>query len=151
MNWKKAILYGLALWVFVFVVISVIMFIPALADELTWQTILDLIAIAVLVLIFGSLYFKKHAASFGRGLLIGIVWAIVSTILDLAITVPLFIMPKDQGYGDFYSEWNVWAGLSIIIILAGLSAVLFSKKGEIKSVTQTAQPQPMGGEKKEQG
>lgn len=141
MNWKKIILYGVLLWVFIFVVISVIMFIPTLTGKLTLQKILDLMAVVILVLIFGRLYFKKQPANFGQGILIGIVWVLATTILDLTITVPLFIQPKGESYGDFYSQWDIWVGLALVILVAGLAAVWFSKKGESPPLTSEVGPE----------
>ncbi len=130
MNYKKTLLYGLLLWVLIFVVISIIMFVPALAGKLTLQKVLYLVALAVLALTLGRLYFKKQPANFGQGILVGLVWVTVSTLLDLIITVPLFIQPKGESYGDFYGQWNLWLGLALVILMAGLAAVLFSKKSE---------------------
>jgi len=138
MNLKKAALYGVLIWIFIFIVISIIIFIPALADKLTMQKVLNLTGVAILILIFGNSYFKKYPANFGQGLLVGTVWVIVSTILDLVITVPLFVKPKRESYGDFYSEWDIWVGLGIMILFAGIAAILFSKK-ESKSITETTE------------
>src|SRR4030042_4475460 len=120
MNLKKAILYGVLLWVFSFVVVSVIMFIPVLADKLQLQSILNKLAVLILVLILAASYFKKSPAKFAQGLLVGVVWVLVGTILDLAITLPLFVRPSGQNYADFYGDWLLWLGLVLTVLLTGI-------------------------------
>ena len=113
MNIKRAILFGVLLWVFVFVIISIIMFIPALAGRRLTQSIIFWVVNIPLVLLLAKWYFKTVVPTVKNGLILGVLSLIVTTVLDLIITVPLFV----KSYAAFYGDWTLYVGYAEIIII----------------------------------
>ena len=67
MNWKKLIGFGLLFYVIIFVVWSVIIFVPGLSK--TWQWVVGFIANAVVAFFLAHWYFcKAEDKSFNKGL-----------------------------------------------------------------------------------
>ena len=125
MNWKKLILFGLLFWVIIFAVWSIVIFIPGISE--TWEWVVGLVANAVVALFLTKWYFKSAEGdrNFGKGLLVGLGMLVVATILELAITVPLFIKGD---YAGFYGQWQMWLGFVIILVFAGMAGVCKCKK-----------------------
>lgn len=113
MNLKRAIGFGILLWIFIFVIYSVIMFIPALKGKELAQNIIFWIINIPLVVILAKWYFIKETPSMKKGLFLGIIALATSTFLDIAITVPLFV----KSYGAYYTNWTVYAGYAETLIL----------------------------------
>ncbi len=110
-----AVLYGILLWLLIFVEVSIVMFMPALKDQQLTQSIIHLIILPILVLIVSYLYFKNKEASLINGLVLGVIFLVVGTILDLAITIPLFV----KNY-NFFMQWSLWVGFLEVIIFSSL-------------------------------
>jgi hypothetical protein len=77
-----------------------------------------------MVLICGYLYFSQVSGKALDGLVIGIYWLIIGTILDLIITVPLFV----KSYSGYYSNWMLWLGFALSVIAAIVSPLIFKKR-----------------------
>lgn len=116
-NWKSATMWAVISWVLVFVVISVIMFMPALIGKDMAQKALELIAIPIIVFFAAHMALKEEKSKSSDGIILGIYFIIVATALDLLITIPLFV----KSY-DFFSQWNLWAGYIETIAFAALAA-----------------------------
>lgn len=114
-NLKSILSYGALLWILIFMEVSIVMFIPGLS-KLT-QNILHLIILPLLALFCFIKHFKTTPASLRDGLLVGVYFLIVGTILDLIITIPLFV--KD--YSLFYTSWWLWVGYLEVLIIGSLS------------------------------
>ncbi len=114
-NWKSILSYGTLLWILIFVEVSIIMFIPGLS-ELT-QNCLHLIILPLLALFCFIKYFKSSTASAKNGFLAAVYFLVIGTILDLVITIPLFV--KD--YALFYSSWWLWIGYLEVLIIGALA------------------------------
>jgi uncharacterized membrane protein YtjA (UPF0391 family) len=122
-NWLAATGWAILYWVLIFVVISIIMFgLPSLSS--TNQNIISLIIEIGLVLFCAGMYFKKYPGTFVNGIILGVWFLIVGTVLDLLITVPLFV----KSYSAFYGTWNLWVGFVITILFSGLATGIFRKK-----------------------
>ena len=117
MNFKRALLFGLLLWVFIFVLWSVIMFMPFLADRITTQYIVWWVVEIVLVLLLAKWYFKQRKPNLKEGFLLGVVALLVTTVLDLAITVPLFV----KSYSQFYGDWRLYVGFVLLLATATIA------------------------------
>lgn len=124
MNIKRALLFGVLFWVFVFVIISIIMFIPTLSGRQLTQSIIFWVVNIPLVLLLAKWYFKKVSPTIKNGVTLGVITLLVATILDLIITVPLFV----KSYSAFYSNWTLYIGYAEVIILCALAG------GEFDSV-----------------
>jgi len=113
MNLKRAIIFGASVWIVVFVIISVLMFTPwfkesTLRIQATWW-ILEIPA----VLLLAKWYFKMDSPTIKKGLLLGIIGLLTGTLLDIIITVPLFV----KSYTMFYANWLMYIGFVWMLIL----------------------------------
>ena len=72
-----------------------------------------------LVSIVSWFYFKKVKSSLKEGFILGVMYVIVGTVLDLIITVPLFV--KD--YVAFFNSWLI-LGLLETIVIASIYGVV---------------------------
>ncbi|MBI4453694.1 hypothetical protein HY636_03545 [Candidatus Woesearchaeota archaeon] len=114
-NWKSATSYGVLLWLLIFVEVSVLMFMPALTGKELTQNILHMIILPVLVLFCAWMYFKNTPASAKDGFLLGVYFLVIGTVLDLLITIPLFVKTF-----DFYKEIWLWLGFLEVIVVCTL-------------------------------
>ena len=115
-NLRRATLWGILLWIFIFVEISILMFLPGLKDSYMGQRIVHLLVFALLVLFVTKWYFKTVQASTKEGFVVGIWFIIVGTVLDAIITIPLFV----KSYSFFYSDMYLWLGFLILIVVSTL-------------------------------
>jgi hypothetical protein len=115
-NWKMATLWGAILWVFIFVEVSVFMFAPPFQGNEFLQRILHLLVLPFLVVLCAYMYFKNTKPSLKAGLYLGIWFIIISTILDLAITIPLFVKSF-----ALFKEWSVWVGTAEVLAFSALT------------------------------
>lgn len=126
-NCKSIVMWGVLLWVLIFAVFSVIMFAPQLAGKASVQTALELIiAIPVLSSFAAFMALKGTKPTVKDGIVAGICFVIVETVLDLLITVPLFV----KSYATFYGSWELYAGSLETIIFSGIVGSYFSKRKE---------------------
>ena len=109
MNWKKAVLYGLALWVLMFVIISVFVGFKIYENVIT-QVIGALIGGGI------SYFFvrKIGASSMLKALMYGASFVVVGLILDFAVTKRF----NDQ----IFTTWTLWLGYGLVL-LTPLAAV----------------------------
>lgn len=116
---KRALLFGILCWIFIFVEVSVIGFTPGLSilDEhgFTLQplgiTVHFLILIG-LALFLSKQFYKKPVGGLSP-LLIGVIVIGTGFVLDALVTVPFFV--KD--YGHYYSKWTLWAGAALFVVV----------------------------------
>jgi hypothetical protein len=96
-----ATIWGIILWVLIFVVVTVMMFgFPGL-----YQNWMALIANPFLIIFCAWMYFKGVKGTVKDGIILGIYWIILGTILDLLVTIPLFV----KNY-SFLFQWTLWLG-----------------------------------------
>jgi hypothetical protein len=121
MNIKRALAFSLMLWAFIFVAWSIVMFIPALKDKLTAQHIVNWVLLIPMALLLAKWYFKKDSPSVKKGLYLGFFSLVIGAILDLAITISLFIGPQQGGYMAgltyYYTRWELWVGFVWFLVL----------------------------------
>lgn len=116
MKFKRAILFGILLWVLIFFEVSLLMFGFGLDGTQTSYYIWHYILLAFISIIVAMLYFRKKVnKGFGEGLKVGVVFTIVGLILDAVITVPLFV--KEY---SFFLDSFLWIGLIEGIVLTGI-------------------------------
>ncbi|HLC79327.1 MAG TPA: DUF5367 family protein [archaeon] len=94
MDLKRLALAGLALWVGIFVEVSVLMFGFNLTGESYY--ISHYILLAIICAIVAHFYFKNQKASALEGLKAGFAMVVVGIVLDAIITVPFFV--KDYSF-----------------------------------------------------
>tara|TARA_Y100000034_G_C6899253_1_gene415323 strand:- start:260 stop:628 length:369 start_codon:yes stop_codon:yes gene_type:complete len=122
MKLLKQISYGALLWVLIFFEVSILMFGFGLEDGLSYYITHYLLAIFLVALVT-ALYFRKENSNFIKGIKIGIIFAITGIILDLAITVPLFVKDYTLMFGDI----GLWIGIVLGIITAGVVGAVKNK------------------------
>jgi hypothetical protein len=114
MKLKRAISFGALLWVLIFFEVSILMFGLKLEPSALYYTI-HYILLAALTFGVAWLYFKgKIEAGIKEGLLVGIVCLLTGIVLDVIITIPLFV----KSY-SFFADIYLWIGfLETIVIFA---------------------------------
>ncbi len=120
-NYKSATLYGILLWILIFVEVTLLMFTPGLSQIV--QKLIHLVILIPLVWLCAKLYFNKAKASLKEGFLLGIYFLLIGTILDLLITLPLFVKSW-----SFYAQWSLWLGFLEGIIVCSLVGNWLKKK-----------------------
>ena len=90
----------------------------------TLQKVLDLILELIALIFCAGMYFKKYPGKFADGLLLGIWFIFIGTILDFAITIPLFVKSAFLLYGT----WSIWVGFVMTILVSGIVAEVMKKK-----------------------
>jgi hypothetical protein len=119
-KYLKIGLFGFLTWLIVFVV-SVLMFPLKTSQRLLFESIMPVV-ITCCAVFFANLYFKNLKANFlQEGLLIGVVWFIVS----LAIDLPLFLLegPMQMPLADYMMDIGV-TYLIIPIVTLGFGLLL---------------------------
>lgn len=81
---KKALIFGFLLWLVPFI-ISVIIFPLKTSLPALFESIMPVV-IAICVVLFSILYFKKlEAGFFKEGVILGITWFVICIVLDLLL------------------------------------------------------------------
>lgn len=109
----RAILLGILLWVLIFVEISIVQI--GLEIEGLMGQIIHYILLILFVVLCAAIYYRSRDEM--NGFVFGIFLLLVGNILDLIITIPLFI---EGGYAGFYSDLYMWIGFAIVIVVAGV-------------------------------
>jgi hypothetical protein len=120
MNIKRAIGFGIMMWVFIFAVFSIIMFLPFLEGKTTWQYVIYWVVLIPMVLLATKWYFKADPPAMKKGFLLGVIGLVVGSILDLAITVPLFIsqgISYGEGLAELYGNWQILVSFGLFLVL----------------------------------
>jgi len=121
MNLKRIIGYSILLWILIFVAYSIIMFLPWFKGNVERiQPGLWVVEIP-LILLWSKAYFKKVAPTWKSGIILGIAGLLIGTILDLVITVPLFV----KSYSMYYGNWLMYVGFVEMLILTTVAGAEF--------------------------
>ena len=105
MNWKKAIGFGILIWLIMFALVSATL---GWYDMLWFKIVLAIIAGIISLILAG--YVKP--SSMGKALAYGLVWVIIGVILDLIITM--------RFNGGIFSEWTLWLGYVLVLLAPAL-------------------------------
>lgn len=121
MNFKRALGYAVLLWFIIFVVISIVMFLPWFKDsQLRIMAAWWALEIPI-VLLWAKAYFKVETPTWKKGLYLGVAALIVSVVLDVIITVPLFV----KSYAAYFGSWMLYVGYLELLILTALAGAEF--------------------------
>lgn len=113
MNIKRAVGYSILLWVIIFVVISILMFLPWFKNSQSSVQIAWWFLAIPVTLFWAKLYFKADPPTAKKGFYLGIIGLIVSTILDAVITVPLFV----KSYSLYFGNLMLYVGYAELLVL----------------------------------
>jgi len=113
MKTLRAILLGVLLWILIFVEISIF----RIGLKITgWtQYLIHYVFLIVFVVLCAAIYYKSKDKFNGFGL--GLLLLLVGNILDLAITVPIFL--KGDFSGFYINVW-LWVGFLLVIVTSGI-------------------------------
>ena len=117
----RAILFGILLWILIFFEVSILMFGLNLTEGVTYYVIHYILLILFSVFV-AVLYFRNDVGGFLNGIVVGLMFLITGIILDVIITVPLFV--KDYG---FFLDLFLWVGFILGVLIAGLVGALKKK------------------------
>ncbi|UCD28447.1 MAG: hypothetical protein JSV03_15405 [Planctomycetota bacterium] len=123
-SYKKALLFGLGVWLIPFAV-SCFIFPLKSSDRALFESIMP-VAVAVSTVFFAVLYMRRVGAGFIKeGMLLGIIWLVISLIIDLCLFME---GPMKRPFIDYIKD----IGLTYMIIPAittGFGLVLEGKRG----------------------
>jgi len=125
MNWKKAIGFGVLLWVLMFVIVSA--FIGFKVPESMWLNIGYAIISGVISFVLAG-YAKPK--SLGMALGYGVSWVVVGVILDAIVTM--------RFNPEIFMAWELWLGYGLVL----LAPLLRVKKAP--AMTPPPMTPPMG-------
>lgn len=106
MNYSRAILSGLIVWICVVITFYILEIMPITKNSLNLQTLIITILIIVYACVGATFYYKKAART--SGLKIGIIMSLTAVSLDVLLFVPLIEFPKGNTYGTFFSNPLLW-------------------------------------------
>ena len=120
MNWKKAISFGIAIWILIFVVVCILV-----GFKIYGSRVINIIV----ALIGGTLSFifagKLKIKNIGLALSYGIIWLIIGFLLDLIISA--------RFNPHIFSSRALWLGYALIL----LAPLLTVKKVPIAPTSST--------------
>ncbi|CAM3426254.1 DUF5367 family protein [Flavobacterium chungbukense] len=122
MNYLRAVLSGVILWIFVALSFFILEHTPIVKDSLNIQTALICILI-VFYSIFGASFYYQNGIS-TSGIPIGIIMSLTAILLDILIFVPFVEIPKGHTYQDFFSNPLLW----LLAVLNVLTVYFYWKK-----------------------
>ena len=121
-SWKKALLYGVLVWVIPFVV-AIFIYPIRTNDRALFESIMPVV-LTLSVVSLTTFYFEKTNANFLReGIIVGVVWLGISLALDLLMFVR---GPINMSLNDYLKD----IGLTYLIIptiTVGLGFILGKK------------------------
>lgn len=113
MNYIKALLAGILVWLSVIITFFIMENIPVIKDFFVAQAAIIIIAIVFYALLSAAIYYRKEDKP--NGLLLGIVIAATALLLDVLITVPFIEIPNGRSYQTFFSNPLLWLLVSITV------------------------------------
>jgi len=116
-NYLKAVLSGVLVWVMIFVLWTLMDLVPALYDNLTLEWIIAFVLSIPIVVLAASLHHKEHDMN---GFLLGLIFVVVTIILDALITVPLLSAGEPLIYVEFFSDWVGGLWYAEILLITGI-------------------------------
>jgi hypothetical protein len=124
MKFLRAVAIGALFWLLIFIEISVTMIGLKFSDSTTY--IIHYILMIPIAMLCAWLYYKGEGNKKGKtnGFVLGLFMAIVGIILDMIITVPMFIIPQGGSYAAYFSNLYLIAGLIEGVVLIGLYGMI---------------------------
>lgn len=115
MNLKRAVIFGVIIWVVIFFEVCILIFGFRLTRGSSFYNVWHFSLAGIIVAIASWFYFEKAKKNLENGILAGIIFMITGCVLDAIITVPLFI----KNY-RFFIDRYLWVGLIEGIVVAAL-------------------------------
>ena len=118
MNWKRIVGYGVVLWLAPFAV-AFVLFGVREADRALFESLITVVGVACAVaasLLFFRAARDVHAVT---GIVVGLVWAAISIVIDLPIFLAVFGMAPAEYAADIALTY-----LAFPIIVGGIAAAM---------------------------
>ncbi|MFD1602420.1 DUF5367 family protein [Flavobacterium artemisiae] len=125
MNYLRAVLSGIILWISVAVTFFILEHTPIIKDSLNIQTVIICLFIIFYSSIGASFYYKKSISI--SGFQVGVIMSLTAILLDALVFVPLVEIPKGNTYQDFFSNPLLW-----ILAILNIVTVYFYSKTKLK-------------------
>jgi hypothetical protein len=126
MNYLRAVLSGIILWICVAVTFLILEHTPIIKDSLNIQTVIICLFIIFYSAIGAAFYYKKAISI--SGFQVGVMMSFTAILLDVLLFVPLVEIPKGNTYQDFFSNPLVW-----ILAILNIATVYFYSKTKLKN------------------
>lgn len=124
----RAILVGIMIWTFVFILFSILDFIPSLKNKALHQFIIVAVLVIPYTLFSAFVYYKNGNSS--NGLTSGLIMVTTALILDIIITVPFIIIPNKGSYYGFFTSIYLW-----LLVIENLMIVYLYWRMRVKMKT----------------
>jgi len=113
MKLSRTIRFGLLIWI-IGVSLYALSFYVQILENAEQQANIWLSIVIIPVVWFGAkLYYKNSVNT--HGIWVGLVFFIISAVLDALITVPFTVLPYGGTYSDFFIDFGFWfIGLEFI-------------------------------------
>jgi hypothetical protein len=113
MKHKRAIITAVIIWLSIFIILSILMFLPFLKEKEMIQYFIFWVLLIPITLFSAKWYFRMDPPTLKKGLYLGLIILGVSLVFDIFITVPVFV----KSYMIFFGNWRLYIGFSEIILL----------------------------------
>lgn len=125
MNFLRAILSGILLWLCVAVTFFILEQIPFTKESVNRQTFIICILLVLYSLTAASFYYKKRSNF--SGFQLGVIMPLTAILMDILLFVPFVEIPKGNTYQDFFSNPLLW-----ILAVLNIATVYFYWKKKFK-------------------
>lgn len=113
MKYTRTIFIGILIWIIGVSLYTLSYYVPLLENAEQQANIWLSIVIVPVVWLGAKLYYRNGINA--HGLRTGIIFFMISAILDALITVPFTILPYGGSYNDFFIDFGFWfIGLEFI-------------------------------------
>ncbi|MDT0607039.1 DUF5367 family protein [Croceitalea rosinachiae] len=114
MKYTRTIFIGILIWIIGASLYTLSYYVPLLENAEQQANIWLSIVIVPIVWLGAKLYYKNGVHTYG--LRTGLIFFMISAILDALITVPFTILPYGGSYYDFFVDFGFWfIGLEFIV------------------------------------
>jgi uncharacterized membrane protein YbhN (UPF0104 family) len=117
MNWKRVLVYGVALWGVPFAA-SFVLFGVRQSNRPLFESLITVIGVALAVI--GALYYFRDNRSpdLRQGAILGFAWAAISIVIDLPIFLAVFQMTLPDYAADIALTYLAFPAITVGIALA---------------------------------
>jgi hypothetical protein len=109
MNWKKAIGFGVLLWVLMFVIVSIF-----IAFDIYRFSVMEIITAVIGGIISFILAGYIRPSKIGKALVYGLIFVIISVILDAIVTM--------RFNPAIFNSWTMWLSYALVLLAPALRA-----------------------------
>jgi len=106
LNWKKTLGFGVVVWVVIFIFVTILIAFGLREETFIRWLITQIVVIITAVILAKKLSLTKTTTALSTGL----IWIVISLILDLLITSYFTTM-------EFFNSWKIWVSYAIILVV----------------------------------